>query len=60
MIKYDELMNQTVTLFTGEKNVTVPNVAVGGFNDYGRAVITSDAPYPLSVASVVREVVSGG
>lgn len=60
VIKYDELMNQTVTLFTGEKNVTVPNVAVGGFNDYGRAVITSDAPYPLSVASVVREVVSGG
>ncbi len=60
VIKYDELMAQTVTLFSGGKNVTVPNVTVGGFNDWGRIVITSDAPYPLSVASVVRAVVNGG
>ena len=60
VIKYDELMDQTVALYTGEKNVTVPNVAIGGFNDYGRAVITSDAPYPFSVASVVRAVINGG
>ena len=60
VIKYDELMDQTVTLYSGEKNVTVPNVAIGGFNDYGRAVITSDAPYPFSVASVVRAVINGG
>ena len=60
VIKYDELMAQHVTLFSGEKNVTVPNVTVGGFNDWGRIVITSDAPYPLSVASVVRAVVNGG
>ena len=60
VIKYDELMAQTVTLFSGEKNVTVPNVTVGGFNDWGRIVITSDAPYPLSVASIVRAVVNGG
>lgn len=60
VIKYDELMAQTVTLFSGEKNVTVPNVTVGGFNDWGRIVITSDAPYPLSMASIVRAVVNGG
>lgn len=60
VIKYDELMAQEVTLYSGEKHVTVPNVTVGGFNDWGRIVITSDAPYPLSVASVVRAVVSGG
>lgn len=60
VIKYDELMAQEVTLYSGEKNVTVPNVTVGGFNDWGRVVITSNAPYPLSVASVVRAVVPGG
>lgn len=60
VIKYDELMAQRVTLYSGEKHVTVPNVTTGGFNDWGRVVITSDAPYPLSVASVVRAVVSGG
>lgn len=60
IIKYDELMNQEVTLYSGEKHVTVPNVNTGGFNDWGRVVIRSDAPYPLSVASVVRAVVPGG
>lgn len=60
VIKYDELMAQEVTLYSGEKNVTVPNVTVGGFNDWGRVAITSNAPYPLSVASVVRAVVPGG
>lgn len=60
VIKYDELQNQNVTLFSGEKIVTVPNVTAGGFNDKGRVVITSDDPYPLSISSIVRAVVPGG
>jgi hypothetical protein len=60
VIKYDELENQEVTLYSGEKIVTVPNVAVGGFNDKGRIVVTSDDPYPLSISSIVRAVVPGG
>ena len=60
VIKYDELLNQEVTLYSGEKIVTVPNVAVGGFNDKGRIVVVSDDPYPLSISSIVRAVVPGG
>ena len=60
VIKYDELQKQEVTLFSGEKLVTVPNVTVGGFNDKGRVVVISDDPYPLSISSIVRAVVPGG
>lgn len=60
VIKYDELMQQEVTLYSGEKLVTVPNVTMGGFNDKGRVVIVSDDPYPLSISSIVRGVVPGG
>lgn len=60
VIKYDELQQQTVTLYSGEKLVTVPNVTIGGFNDKGRVVIVSDDPYPLSISSIVRGVVPGG
>lgn len=60
VIKYDELTEQDVTLYSGEKVVTVPNVTAGGFNDKGRVVITSDDPYPLSISSIVRAVVPGG
>jgi hypothetical protein len=60
VIKYDELMEQDVTLFSGEKIVTVPNVTAGGFNDKGRVVVESDDPYPLSISSIVRAVVPGG
>lgn len=60
VIKYDELQRQTVTLYSGEKLVTVPNVTIGGFNDKGRVVIVSDDPYPLSISSIVRGVVPGG
>ena len=60
VIKYDELLNQDVTLYSGEKLVPVPNTPGGGFNDYGRVVVTSEDPYPLSIASVVRAVVPGG
>jgi len=60
VIKYDELMAQSVTLYSGEKNVTVPNVTAGGFNDKGRIVVTSDEPYPLSISSIVRAIVAGG
>lgn len=75
VIKYDEFKaavvppgedppippnNNKVMLFSGEKIVTVPNVTIGGFNDKGRVVITSDEPYPLSISSIVRAVVPGG
>jgi hypothetical protein len=60
IIKYDELMAQNVTLYSGEKLVTVPNVTAGGFNDRGRVVVVSDDPYPLSISSIVRAVVPGG
>ena len=60
VIKYDELMAQDVTLYSGEKLVTVPNVTIGGFNDKGRVVVKSDDPYPLSISSIVRAVVPGG
>jgi hypothetical protein len=60
VIKYDELQRQEVTLYSGEKLVTVPNVTIGGFNDKGRVVIVSDDPYPLSISSIVRGVVPGG
>ena len=60
VIKYDELLQQQVTLFSGEKVVTMPNMISGGFNDRGRAVVVSDDPYPLSISSIVRAVVPGG
>ena len=60
IIKYEELDDEDVVLYTGEKMVTVPNVTAGGFNDKGRVVITSDEPYPLSISSIVRAVVPGG
>ena len=52
--------SEDVELYSGEKIVTVPNVSIGGFNDKGRIVVTSDDPYPLSIASIVRAVVPGG
>ena len=60
VIKYDELLQQNVTLYSGEKIVTVPNIGAGGFNDKGRIVVTSDDPYPLSISSIVRAVIPGG
>jgi len=60
VIKYDELQKEEVLLYSGEKLVTVPNVVGGGFNDYGRVVVVSDDPYPLSISSIVRAVVPGG
>lgn len=60
VIKYDELLAQEVLLYSGEKIVTVPNVTMGGFNDKGRVVVTSEDPYPLSISSIVRAVVPGG
>ena len=60
VIKYEEILDQDAVLYTGEKLVTMPNVTAGGFNDKGRVAITSDEPYPLSISSIVRAVVSGG
>ena len=53
-IKYDELSDQTVKLYSGDKECTMPNP---GFEMYGRIFIRTDEPYPFSLASVVRRVV---
>lgn len=52
-IKYDEFSEQDVTLYSGDKHVTMPNK---GFELTGRTVITSDEPYPFNLSAVVREV----
>lgn len=52
-IKYDELQEQEVTLFNGDKDVTVPQ----GFNTKGQVVIKSTDPYPFTLAAIIREVV---
>lgn len=52
-IKYDELSEQDVTLFNGDKDVTVPE----GFNTKGQILITSTDPYPFTLAAMIREVV---
>lgn len=53
-IKYDEFSDQTVKLYSGDKECTTPNP---GFEMYGRIFIRTDEPYPFSLASVVRRVV---
>lgn len=52
-IKYDEFSEQDVTLYSGDKHVTMPNK---GFELTGRTVITSDEPYPFNLSAVMREV----
>lgn len=57
-IAYDELSAvEDVQLFSGEKKMTLP---IGGFNNEGRVIITSDEPYPFNVLMIVREVTFGG
>lgn len=52
-IKYDELSEQNVTLFNGDKDVIVPE----GFNTRGQIFIQSTDPYPFTLAAMIREVV---
>lgn len=59
-IKFEELSDQNVTLYSGDKRVTVPNVAIGGFNDQGRVTLKTSYPYPFQLASIVRVVTIGG
>jgi len=60
VIKFDELSDQTVKLYSGEKMVTVPNITAGGYNDKGRVTISTSYPYPFSISSLVRAVRPGG
>lgn len=53
-IKYEELSNQEVTLYTGDKEITIPN---RGVEKNGRVVIVSRDPYPFNLAALIREVV---
>lgn len=56
-IKYDELSNQEVTLYSGDKHVTMPNT---GFEINGRVYIESDEPYPFTLMAIIREMVMYG
>lgn len=60
-IEYDEMNGlDAVTLFTGDKKITMPNGPEGGFEDTGRVVIYHDQPYPFSLAAIIRTVALGG
>ena len=53
-IKYEELSDQKITLYTGDKELTIPNP---GVEKNGRVVIVSRDPYPFNLAALIREVV---
>ncbi len=53
-IKYEELSDQKITLYTGDKEITIPNP---GVEKNGRVVIVSRDPYPFNLAALIREVV---
>jgi hypothetical protein len=60
-IEYEEMNGlDAVTLFTGDKKITMPNGPEGGFEDTGRVVIYHDQPYPFSLAAIIRTVALGG
>lgn len=60
-IEYDEMNGlDAVSLFTGDKKITMPNGPEGGFEDTGRVVIYHDQPYPFSLAAIIRTVALGG
>lgn len=56
-IKYDELSAQTVSLYSGDKEVTMPNP---GFELTGGVYLQTDEPYPFTLAAIVRKVVISG
>lgn len=53
-IKYDEFQKQKVELYSGDKEITMPNP---GFMTDGRAVIKSKDAYPFTMAAIIREMV---
>lgn len=56
-IKYDEFGDNPVLLYSGDKEVTMPNP---GFETKGRVVISTSEPYPFALSSLIREVVVSG
>lgn len=52
-IKYEELSDQEITLYTGDKEITIPNP---GVEKNGRVIIKSNDPYPFNLAALIREV----
>ncbi len=54
-IKYDEFSDLETTLYSGDKDVTIPNQSA---EKNGRVLIESDAPYPFNLAGIVRGVKS--
>lgn len=57
-IKYDELQKQKITLYSGDKEITMPNAP--GFGTEGRVLITSKDPYPFNLVALIREMVVSG
>ncbi len=53
-IKYEEFSYQSVSLYTGDKEITIPNQ---GVEKNGRILITSNEPYPFYLAAIIRGVV---
>lgn len=53
-IKYEELSNQKIFLYTGDKEITIPNQ---GVEKNGRVIITSSDPYPFYLAALIRGVI---
>lgn len=51
-IKYDEFQHQKISLYTGDKELTMPNP---GFMNEGRVYIESKDPYPFNLAAIIRE-----
>lgn len=54
-IKYEEFKQQEITLFSGDKRVTLPNNP--GFGKSGRIYITSNDPYPFNLVALIKELV---
>lgn len=53
-IKYKELSGQKIFLYTGDKEITIPNQ---GVEKNGRVIITSSDPYPFYLAALIRGVI---
>lgn len=53
-IKYKELSDQKICLYTGDKEITIPNQ---GVEKNGRVIITSSDPYPFYLAALIRGVI---
>lgn len=56
-IRYDELEETEITLFSGDKKVTMPNP---GIELFGKVYIRSDDPFPFTLSAMVRETVMYG